>query len=121
MYSFVIVLSPYIHIHTYTFVSQTQVAIYAKDSASPEDADAADGEDDKSKKDSSSKNKPKSVNELLVAEGLGKMPKRVFAKGNQAKTLSEAMRKAQDAAHKAHLNMWRYGDIDDDDAKEFGA
>lgn len=27
---------------------------------------------------------------------------------------------AQDAAKKRHLNIWRYGDITDDDANEFG-
>lgn len=27
---------------------------------------------------------------------------------------------AQDAAKKSHLNMWEYGDITEDDAKEFG-
>jgi len=27
---------------------------------------------------------------------------------------------AQDSAKKRHLNIWRYGDITDDDAKEFG-
>jgi len=27
---------------------------------------------------------------------------------------------SQDAAKKRHLNIWRYGDITDDDANEFG-
>lgn len=27
---------------------------------------------------------------------------------------------AQDAAKKRHLNIWRYGDITEDDANEFG-
>ena len=27
---------------------------------------------------------------------------------------------AQDSAKKRHLNIWRYGDITDDDANEFG-
>ena len=27
---------------------------------------------------------------------------------------------AQDLAKKRHLNIWRYGDITDDDATEFG-
>lgn len=27
---------------------------------------------------------------------------------------------SQDTAKKSHLNMWQYGDITEDDAKEFG-
>lgn len=101
--------------------NKLSVAIFAKETVSAEEQDEEEGEDDKKKEKKKTTKKTKSVNELLVAEGLGKMPKRVFAKGNQAKSVSEAMRTAQEGAHKAHLNMWRYGDIDDDDAKEFGA
>jgi staphylococcal nuclease domain-containing protein 1 len=29
-------------------------------------------------------------------------------------------KEAQEVAKKSHVNMWRYGDITEDDAKEFG-
>ena len=32
----------------------------------------------------------------------------------------EDYRAAQDEAKKGHLNIWEYGDITEDDAKEFG-
>merc|ERR1711952_187347 len=53
----------------------------------------------------------------LVEDGLFLVDKkggRKFAK--MMKDYDDAMQKAK----KHHLNIWRYGDITDDDAKEFG-
>merc|ERR1711884_636599 len=53
----------------------------------------------------------------LVEDGLFLVDKkggRKFAK--MMKDYDDAMQKAE----KHHLNIWRYGDITDDDAKEFG-
>merc|ERR1712150_1487 len=90
------------------------------------DKEEEDGEDakptggkSKSSKGGAKKEKAVSVNELLVMEGLGKVPKRLYAKGTN-KAVVDKLRKAQEVAHEQHLNMWRYGDIEDDDAEEFG-
>lgn len=53
----------------------------------------------------------------LVSDGLVLVEKR---KEKRLQKLMEEYHKAQDAARKARLNLWRYGDFTDDDAKEFG-
>ncbi len=41
--------------------------------------------------------------------------------GRKLASLQKDYMEAQEKAKKAHLNIWRYGDISADDAKEFGA
>ncbi|XP_030753895.1 staphylococcal nuclease domain-containing protein 1 [Sitophilus oryzae] len=52
----------------------------------------------------------------LIAEGL-LLVENVKRRQNK---LLESYRTAQDEAKKGHLNIWEYGDITEDDAKEFG-
>ncbi|XP_031552715.1 staphylococcal nuclease domain-containing protein 1-like [Actinia tenebrosa] len=57
------------------------------------------------------------VGKALVAEGL------VLAEKRKEKRLQKLMaeyQNAQETARKARLNLWRYGDFTDDDAREFG-
>ncbi|ENN71421.1 staphylococcal nuclease domain-containing protein 1 isoform X2 [Dendroctonus ponderosae] len=53
----------------------------------------------------------------LIAEGLLLVEN---IKSKRPNKLLEDYRAAQDEAKKAHLNIWEYGDITEDDAKEFG-
>ncbi|XP_050292881.1 staphylococcal nuclease domain-containing protein 1 isoform X2 [Anthonomus grandis grandis] len=53
----------------------------------------------------------------LIAEGLLMVE---TIKSRRTNKLLEDYRAAQDEAKKGHLNMWEYGDITEDDAKEFG-
>ncbi|KAL1502357.1 hypothetical protein ABEB36_007507 [Hypothenemus hampei] len=53
----------------------------------------------------------------LIVEGLLLLP---VIKSRRQDKLLEEYRAAQDEAKKAHLNIWEYGDITEDDAKEFG-
>ncbi|XP_076820174.1 staphylococcal nuclease domain-containing protein 1-like isoform X2 [Clavelina lepadiformis] len=57
------------------------------------------------------------VGQCLVADGFCTVAKR--GEKRLHKLLSEYYN-AQDKAKKQHLNLWRYGDITDDDASEFG-
>ncbi|CAH1119897.1 unnamed protein product [Phaedon cochleariae] len=52
----------------------------------------------------------------LIKEGL----LIVDVKGRRQNKLLESYREAQDYAKKQHTNIWEYGDITEDDAKEFG-
>ena len=53
----------------------------------------------------------------LIGEGLMMAEKRG---GRKVAKLVDAYLEAMAKAKKEHLNIWRYGDITDDDAKEFG-
>lgn len=57
------------------------------------------------------------VAKSLVTEGLVTVEKR---KEKRLQKLMEEYNRAQDGARKARVNLWRYGDFTDDDAKEFG-
>ncbi|XP_071943600.1 staphylococcal nuclease domain-containing protein 1-like [Antedon mediterranea] len=57
------------------------------------------------------------ITKELVSEGLLIVEAR---REKRLQKLVEEYIKAQDAAKKSHLNLWRYGDITEDDAKEFG-
>ncbi|XP_033101620.1 staphylococcal nuclease domain-containing protein 1-like [Anneissia japonica] len=57
------------------------------------------------------------IGKELVSEGLVIVEPR---REKRLQKLVEEYIKAQDAAKKSHLNLWRYGDITEDDAKEFG-
>ena len=57
------------------------------------------------------------VNEKLVAAGLARVEKGV---ARRAEPLVAALREHEAAAKKGHIGMWRYGDIEEDDAHEFG-
>jgi staphylococcal nuclease domain-containing protein 1 len=57
------------------------------------------------------------VGKALVSEGF------LLAEQRREKRLQKMVAeyvRAQQSALKAHLNLWRYGDITEDDAKEFG-
>jgi len=57
------------------------------------------------------------VGKALVEDGLLLVDRKAGRKlADMQKDYNEAMEKAK----KAHLNIWRYGDITADDAKEFG-
>ncbi|XP_060519354.1 staphylococcal nuclease domain-containing protein 1 [Cylas formicarius] len=53
----------------------------------------------------------------LIADGFLMVDK---VKSRRQNKLLEDYRQAQDQAKKEHLNIWEYGDITEDDAKEFG-
>lgn len=57
------------------------------------------------------------INEKLVAAGLARVEKGV---ARRAEPLVAALREHEAAAKKGHVGMWRYGDIEEDDAHEFG-
>ena len=57
------------------------------------------------------------VNESLVASGLARVEK---ATPRRAEPLVKELRALEAAAKKGHAGMWRYGDIEEDDAHEFG-
>nr|QBI71268.1 ebna2 binding protein P100 [Carausius morosus] len=57
------------------------------------------------------------VVKALIADGL------LMCESRREKRLQKLVHEykaAQDSAKKAHLNMWEYGDVTEDDAKEFG-
>eukprot|EP00920_Eleutheroschizon_duboscqi_P003401 GHVT01007923.1.p1 GENE.GHVT01007923.1~~GHVT01007923.1.p1 ORF type:complete len:939 (-),score=274.40 GHVT01007923.1:393-3209(-) len=55
-----------------------------------------------------------SLNEKLVLQGLARLDKKSNTK------LFSRLKKAEDSARKSHVNVWRYGDIgDDEDQEEF--
>nr|QBI71273.1 ebna2 binding protein P100 [Eurycantha calcarata] len=57
------------------------------------------------------------VVKALIADGL------LMCESRREKRLQKLVNEykaAQDSAKKAHLNMWEYGDVTEDDAKEFG-
>lgn len=58
------------------------------------------------------------VNDEMVSAGLVRVTKEWVPKRGMA--LVAKMRESQDKARKERAGMWRYGDIDDDDALEFG-
>ena len=53
----------------------------------------------------------------LIADGLLMAEKKG---GRRVAKLVTAYQEAMDSAKKAHLNIWEYGDITADDAREFG-
>lgn len=57
------------------------------------------------------------INESLVADGLLRV-----SKGNEkrAAPLLRALREKEESARRGRMGMWRFGDIDEDDAPEFG-
>ena len=57
------------------------------------------------------------INEQMIAGGLLRV-----SKGNDKRALPllKALRDKEDEARKNRRGMWRYGDVDDDDAMEFG-
>ncbi|KXJ26379.1 hypothetical protein AC249_AIPGENE11598 [Exaiptasia diaphana] len=57
------------------------------------------------------------VGKALVQEGLVLCEKR---REKRLLKIMEEYQKSQDAARKARLNLWRYGDFTEDDAREFG-
>uniref|UniRef100_A0A7S4QIP3 Uncharacterized protein n=5 Tax=Ditylum brightwellii TaxID=49249 RepID=A0A7S4QIP3_9STRA len=69
----------------------------------------------------------KSINETIVAAGLGRVPKqsevnaisKKVSSGSEAKKLATKFAKAQEAARTSRSGMWRYGDIGDDDDEDF--
>jgi len=58
-----------------------------------------------------------SVNEKLVSAGLARAEKKPL---KRFATLAAALQKKEEEAKASRSGMWRYGDIDEDDAKEFG-
>ena len=54
----------------------------------------------------------------LIADGLLMAEKKG---GRRLAKLVTAYQEAMDSAKKSHLNIWEYGDITADDAREFGA
>jgi len=58
------------------------------------------------------------VARCLVEDGLLMVDRKA---GRKLASLQKDYMEAQEKAKKAHLNIWRYGDISADDAKEFGA
>ena len=64
-----------------------------------------------------SDNTSNDVGKALVADGLLMADKKG---GRRLAKLVTAYNEAMDAAKKAHLNIWEYGDITQDDAREFG-
>lgn len=58
------------------------------------------------------------VGKALVEDGLLMVDKKV---GRKLASLQKEYMEAMDKAKKSHLNIWRYGDITADDAREFGA
>ena len=63
-------------------------------------------------------NKGININEEMVAAGLLRVGKEWVPK--RAMALVASMKKAEEGARKERLGMWRYGDVDEDDALEFG-
>ncbi|XP_070535997.1 staphylococcal nuclease domain-containing protein 1-like [Ptychodera flava] len=61
--------------------------------------------------------KKEDVIQGLIAEGLLMAEKR---REKRLQPLVTEYKKSQDQARKARLNLWRYGDFTEDDAKEFG-
>ncbi|XP_001635744.2 staphylococcal nuclease domain-containing protein 1 [Nematostella vectensis] len=57
------------------------------------------------------------VGKSLVADGFVLVEKR---KEKRLQKMMEEYRKAQDTARTTRLNLWRYGDFTEDDAREFG-
>lgn len=57
------------------------------------------------------------IGKSLVTDGLVTVEKR---KEKRLQKVLEEYNRAQDTARKARLNLWRYGDFTEDDAKEFG-
>lgn len=57
------------------------------------------------------------VAKTLVSDGLVTVEKR---KEKRLQKVMDEYNKAQDVARKARVNLWRYGDFTQDDAKEFG-
>lgn len=58
-----------------------------------------------------------SINEALLEQGLVRLGKTV---PRRAAALLTKLREKEDAARKGRHGMWRYGDIDEDEALEFG-
>lgn len=58
------------------------------------------------------------VAKCLVEDGLLMVDRKA---GRKLASLQKDYMEAMEKAKKAHLNIWRYGDISADDAKEFGA
>ena len=58
------------------------------------------------------------INEHLVATGLARVQKNP---PRRAARVVEALREKELAAKAGRQGMWRYGDIEEDDAAEFGA
>jgi len=58
-----------------------------------------------------------SINEALLEQGLVRLGKTV---PRRAAALLTKLREKEDLARKGRHGMWRYGDIDEDEALEFG-
>jgi staphylococcal nuclease domain-containing protein 1 len=57
------------------------------------------------------------VNEMLVSEGLARVDK---GTPRRAAPLVNGLKEKEEAAKSGRAGMWRFGDIDEDDAPEFG-
>merc|ERR1711893_506311 len=57
------------------------------------------------------------IGKNLIQDGLMMLDRKG---GRRMNKLITAYQEAQDKAKKEHLNIWEYGDITEDDAKEFG-
>lgn len=57
------------------------------------------------------------IGKLLVSDGYVLVERR---RERRLQKLVADYQKSQEAAKSAHLNLWRYGDITEDDAPEFG-